>query len=107
MFPQPEHLRAVALQATVRFAETPFPLLLVAHQAAESSGLLIARRGPIEKRVVLDRGVPVECRSNLAHETFSRFLAAAGRLTDEEANATLSRSVARGVLLGEILLEEG
>jgi len=107
VFPQPEHLRAVALQATVRFAETPFPLLLVAHQAAESSGLLIARRGPIEKRVVLDRGVPVECRSNLAHETFSRFLAAAGRLTDEEANATLSRSVARGVLLGEILLEEG
>ncbi len=91
----------------MRFSETPFPLQLIAHQAAASNGLLIARRGPIEKRVVLDGGVPVECRSNLAHETFSRFLAAAGRLTDEQANATLSRSVARGVLLGEILLEEG
>ncbi|MEO8198361.1 MAG: DUF4388 domain-containing protein, partial [Thermoanaerobaculia bacterium] len=80
---------------------------LVAHHAAESTGLLVARRGPIEKRVVLDHGVPVECRSNLAHETFSRFLATAGRLTDGDANATLSRSLARGVLLGAILLEEG
>ena len=107
MFPLPAHLREIAALPSVRFAATPFPLLLVAHQAAESSGLLVARRGPIEKRVVLDHGVPVECRSNLAHETFSRFLAAAGRLTDEEANAILSRSVARGVLLGEILVEEG
>ena len=107
MFPLPAHLREIAALPSVRFAATPFPLLLVAHQAAESSGLLVARRGPIEKRVVLDRGVPVECRSNLAHETFSRFLAAAGRLTDEEANAILSRAVARGVLLGEVLVEEG
>ena len=107
MFPLPAQLSEIAALRTVRFADTPFPLLLVAHQAAESSGLLVARRGPIEKRVVLARGVPVECRSNLAHETFSRFLAAAGRLTDEEANATLSRALARGVLLGEILVEEG
>ena len=97
----------IAALPTVRFADTPFPLLLVAHRAAESTGLLVARRGPIEKRVVLDRGVPVECRSNLAHETFSRFLAAAGRLTDEEANAALSRSLARSVLLGEILVADG
>jgi tetratricopeptide (TPR) repeat protein len=67
----------------------------------------VARRGPIEKRVVLAHGVPVECRSNLAHETLSRFLAAAGRISDVDANAALSRSVARGVLLGEILIEEG
>ena len=107
MFPLPSHLSDIAALPRVRFADTPFPLLLVAHRAAESTGLLVARRGPIEKRVVLARGVPVECRSNLAHETFSRFLAAAGRLTDEEANAALSRSVARGVLLGEILVEEG
>lgn len=107
MFPLPAHLIEIAALPTVRFAETPFPLLLAAHQSAGSSGLLVARRGPIEKRVVLDHGVPVECRSNLAHETFSRFLATAGRLTDEEANAALSRSVARGVLLGEVLVEEG
>ncbi len=107
MFPSPAELREIAGQPTVRFAATPFPLLLVAHQAAESSGLMIARRGPIEKRVVLDRGVPVECRSNLAHETLSRFLAAIGRLSDDEANAALSKSLARGVLLGEILVAEG
>ena len=37
MFPQPEHLRAVAQQAAVRFAETPFPLLLV-------HGIAVSRR---------------------------------------------------------------
>ncbi len=107
MFPQPSHLAELASLSTVRLVETPFPLLLVAHHAAESTGLLVARRGPIEKRVVLDRGVPVDCRSNLAHETFSRFLAASGRLTAGEANAVLAQSLARGVLLGEILVAEG
>lgn len=107
MFPLPAHLRELAALSTVRLADTPFPLLLVAHQAAESTGLLVARRGPIEKRVVLDHGVPVDCRSNLAHETFSRFLAASGRLTATEANTVLTQSVARGVLLGEILVSEG
>jgi tetratricopeptide (TPR) repeat protein len=107
VFPQPSHLAELASLSTIRLAETPFPLLLVAHHAAESTGLLVARRGPIEKRVVLDRGVPVDCRSNLAHETFSRFLAATGRLTEGEANAVLAQSLARGVLLGEILVAEG
>ena len=107
VFPLPSHLLELAALSTVQLADTPFPLLLVAHQAAESTGLLVARRGPIEKRVVLDHGVPVECRSNLAHETFSRFLAASGRLTATEANTVLARSVARGVLLGEILVSEG
>ncbi|MDQ1347346.1 MAG: hypothetical protein QG573_716 [Acidobacteriota bacterium] len=107
MFPLPAHLSELAALSTVQLADTPFPLLLVAHQAAESTGLLVARRGPIEKRVVLDHGVPVDCRSNLAHETFSRFLAASGRLTATEANTVLAQSVARGVLLGEILVSEG
>ncbi len=107
MFPLPAHLRELASLSSVRLADTPFPLLLVAHHAAESTGLLVARRGPIEKRVVLDHGVPVDCRSNLAHETFSRFLAASGRLTATEANTVLAQSVARGVLLGEILVAEG
>ena len=107
MFPLPAHLSELAALSTVQLADTPFPLLLVAHQAAESTGLLVARRGPIEKRVVLDHGVPVDCRSNLAHETLSRFLAASGRLTATEANTVLAQSVARGVLLGEILVSEG
>jgi tetratricopeptide (TPR) repeat protein len=107
LFATPSQLAELATLPAIRLADTPFPLLLVAHHAGESTGLLIARRGPIEKRVVLERGVPVDCRSNLAHETFSRFLAAHGRLSDEEANAALGRSVARGVLLGEILVSEG
>ncbi len=107
MFLQPSQLAGLAALATVQLAETPFPVLLLAHHAAESTGLLVARRGPIEKRVVLVRGVPVDCRSNLAHETFSRFLAASGRLSEAEAHGVLTRSVARGALLGEVLVAEG
>lgn len=107
MFPLSSDLSELASRSTIRLAETPFPLLLVAHHAAGSTGLLVARRGPIEKRVVLDGGVPVDCRSNLAHETFSRFLAASGRLSAEEAHGALSRSLAQGALLGEVLVAEG
>ncbi len=90
----------------MRLEAHPFAVVLTAHRALESSGVLVARRGPIEKRVLLDAGVPVDCRSNLVHETLSRFLASTGKLSDEDANAALSRSVAKGRLLGELLVEE-
>lgn len=106
LHPNRSALLELAARAEIQLAETPFPLLLVAHQAAQSSGLLIARRGPVEKRLVFDHGVPVDCRSNLAHETLSRFLVTAGKLTDEIANAALSRSVAQGRLLGDLLVAE-
>ncbi len=69
--------------------------------------MLVAKRARIEKRVLLDHGVPVDCRSNLAHETLSRFLVTAGRLTEEAANEALGRSVAQEKLLGEMLVAEG
>jgi hypothetical protein len=93
--------------AAARVAETPFAELLLAHHAAGTTGTLRARRGPVDKRVVLERGVPVDCRSNLAHETLSRYLVALGRLREEDANAALAESAWRGVLLGRVLVERG
>jgi curved DNA-binding protein CbpA len=87
--------------------EFPFALVLAAHHDAGSSGMLRARRGRVEKRVLLDHGVPVECRSNLVHETLSRFLVAAGKLSDTASIAALGRAAARDKLLGEMLVEEG
>jgi len=107
VFADPERFAEIAARTEVRLDETPFALLLAAHHAQESSGLLVATRGPIEKKVLFDQGVPVNCRSNLVHETLSRFLAARGRLSDESANSALARSVAEGKLLGEMLVEEG
>lgn len=93
--------------ASARVAERPFAALLLAHHAAGTTGTMQARRGPVDKRVVLERGVPVDCRSNLAHETLSRYLVALGRLREEDANAALAESAWRGVLLGRVLTERG
>jgi hypothetical protein len=51
--------------------------------------------------------VPVDCRSNLVHETFGRFLVSTGKLTEEDFRVALGESLARDVLLGEVLLERG
>jgi len=107
MFPSREVLADVVGREAVAFEEHPFALVLAAHHATGSSGMLAARRGRIEKRVLLDRGVPVDCRSNLVHETLSRYLVTAGKLSDSNSNAALARASARGRLLGEMLVEEG
>lgn len=91
----------------VRVAEVPFASLLLAHHAAHTTGTLRARRGPVDKRVLLEQGVPVDCRSNLLHETLSRYLVSLGRLTEEAGNEAVAESAARGVRLGEILIERG
>jgi hypothetical protein len=100
-------LAELAGQREVFIAKVPFAVLLVAHHAAGTTGVLRARRGPVDKRVVLERGHPVDCRSNLAHETLSRFLAAIGRLSEETAIACLSKATARGVRVGEVLIADG
>lgn len=65
------------------------------------------RRPPVSKKIVLEAGVPVDCRSNLAHETLGRFMVAAGRISDEEFHSALSQTVAQSLPLGEVLIERG
>jgi len=107
MFPTRELLAGLAGREGSELGEHPFAVLLAAHAESESSGMLLARRGRIEKKVLLERGVPVDCRSNLVHETLSRFLVTVGKLSDRDSNAALSRATAEGRLLGEMLVEEG
>ncbi|HEV2844573.1 MAG TPA: DUF4388 domain-containing protein, partial [Thermoanaerobaculia bacterium] len=59
------------------------------------------------KRIILENGGPVDCRSNLTHETLGRYMALEGKLSEEDFTACLSRSAARGVPFGEVLLEHG
>src|SRR4029077_17727750 len=44
---------------------------------------------------------------NLAHETLGRYMVLEGKLSEEDFTASLSKSAARGVPLGEVLLEGG
>jgi tetratricopeptide (TPR) repeat protein len=103
----PARRAEIASLDRARLAEVPFPLLLLAHHAAGTSGVLVARRGKVEKRVLLAGGAPVDCRSNLVHETLSRFLVAIGRITPAEETQALSRSIAEGKLFGQVLREQG
>lgn len=97
----------IALLAEGNLAEVPYPTLLLAFSRVGRTGVLELRRKPVEKRIVFAAGVPVDCRSNLVHETFGRFLVGAGKLSNEELAVSLSESLSREVPLGEVLLERG
>src|SRR6185295_312423 len=69
--------------------------------------VLEVRRRQVWKRILFEHGVPVDCRSNLTHETLGRYMVLEGKLSEEDFTACLSRSAANGVPLGEILLAHG
>lgn len=85
----------------------PFPALLLAHCLGEATVELRFRRGHVDKRVFLEAGVPVDCRSNLLHETIGRFLVQGGKIGEGAYQEALQASAARGVLIGEVLVERG
>lgn len=85
--------------------ETPYAALLLALAARETSAVLELRRNQLQKTIVFDAGSPVDCRSNIATEMLSRFLVASGKLKASDENTALSESYARGVPVGEILIE--
>jgi len=81
--------------------------LLLAQAVHRKTGVLEIRRRQIWKKVVFDHGVPVDCRSNLVHETLGRYMVIEGKLSDEDFTGSLGRAAARGIPLGEELLERG
>ncbi|HET9766308.1 MAG TPA: DUF4388 domain-containing protein [Thermoanaerobaculia bacterium] len=97
----------ITLLAEGNLAEVPYALLLLAFSRVGRTGVLELHRKPVEKRIVFAGGVPVDCRSNLVHETFGRFLVGTGKLSEEEFRVALGESLSRQVPLGEVLLERG
>jgi len=87
--------------------EVAFSPLLCALAIHKRTTVLEIRRRQVWKKIVLDAGVPVDCRSNLVHETLGRYMVIEGKLNEEDFNASLNRSAVRGVPMGEILLEHG
>lgn len=107
MIPTPEQLEELARRQEGNLQETPFAALLFSHAVRKETLVLELRRRQLWKKIVLEDGVPVDCRSNLAHETLGRYMVTEGKLSEEDFNSGLSRSAARGVPLGEVLLEQG
>jgi Domain of unknown function (DUF4388) len=107
VIPTPERLEEIARLREGSFAEVSIAPLLLAHALHQHTLVLELRRRQVWKRILLEQGVPVDCRSNLAHETLGRYMVLEGKLSEENFTACLSRAAARGVPFGEILLEHG
>jgi hypothetical protein len=107
MIPTSQQLEEIARLREGSLTEVPFAPLLLAHALRQGSLVLEVRRRQVWKRILIENGVPVDCRSNLTHETLGRFMVAEGKLGEEDFTACLSRSASRGVPFGEILLEHG
>jgi len=107
MIPTKEQLDALSRKREGSLQETPFALLLFALAVHERTVALEINRGQIRKRITVEYGAPVDCRSNLVHETLGRYLESQGKITAEQDTACFSQSVARSVPFGEILIEKG
>jgi len=106
MIPTPEQLAAISRITSGNLAQVPFATLLYSLAMDDRSVVVELKRNQLEKRIVLEGGAPVDCRSNLAHETFGRFLVSEGKLSDENFHQCLSKATSKGVPLGEVLVEQ-
>lgn len=88
-------------------AEIPFAVLLHALAVHRRSVVLEIERMPLKKAIIIEHGNPVDCQSNLMHETLSRFMASRGILGEEESQNYFNQSVAQGIPFGELLTREG
>jgi len=107
MIPTPDELQEISLRAGGSLRDVSFAVLLKALALRDLTGVLEIRRRQMVKEVVFENGVPVDCRSNLVHETLGRFMVARGKLTPEDLEATSRESIRRGVRLGEVLRDRG
>jgi hypothetical protein len=101
-----QQLDSILRSGSGSLAESPYPILLIALTLREKSAVLTLSRGPLQKEIVFDDGSPVDCRSNIATETFGRFLVGIGKLPEASYATALAQSTARGVPIEDILIEQ-
>ncbi|MDA8019610.1 MAG: DUF4388 domain-containing protein [Thermoanaerobaculia bacterium] len=107
MIPNNDQLAAIAKLRGGDLAQYPFGIVLYALAAHGRSVLLEIERKPMKKGIVIENGVPVDCQSNLLHETLARFMVAQGRLEEAEATDFFQKATQQGQKLGEVLILEG
>ncbi len=93
---------------TGNFADKPFPLLLVEIKDASTSGVLIAQKGEIVKRVFFRSGEPVVCRSNVKKELLGEILCRRGVLSRAQLDEAILESKKESLdNFGQILVRKG
>jgi hypothetical protein len=102
----PDQLDAILRAESGSLLETPYPLLLLALAHRERTAILTLLRGPLQKEIVFHEGAPIDCDSNIATETFGRFLVSSGKISEQDFQSALSLSASKGVTFEEILTEQ-
>jgi hypothetical protein len=93
---------------TGNFADKPFPVLLVEIKDAAKSGILIAQKGEIVKRVFFRSGEPVVCRSNVKKELLGEILRRRGVLSRAQLDEAILESKKESIdNFGQILVRKG
>jgi len=106
VIPTADQLAAIAGQERGDLARIPFAVLVRALAAAGRTARVDIVRKPLIKSILFEGGVPVDCRSNLLHETFGRFLVERGDLSDQEASALAAETTRSGLPPGEVLIRD-
>ena len=95
------HLRSGSL------ADLPFGRLFFGLATERRTLCLEIRRRHVRKTIVFEDGSPVDCRTNLVHETLGRFLVSQGQISEFQYHESLARAAESGVRMGEVLIELG
>jgi tetratricopeptide (TPR) repeat protein len=98
-------LSLIARQREGTLAECAFPILLCAFSSQQRSLVLELKRNHLEKRVVFEAGVPVECDGNMLHETLGKFLIRNGKLDEDNYHKALNIAATSDSSMGEVLLK--
>ncbi|MEK6775757.1 MAG: DUF4388 domain-containing protein [bacterium] len=90
------------------FEEKPFPALLMEIKRTGKTGILLAKKGTVEKRIFFQNGEPIASRSNLQKDLLGEILCARGRITRTQlGEAVLDDQKKTGDNFGQILIRKG
>jgi hypothetical protein len=107
LIPTPEQLEEISRLREGTLAKVPFAALLLALSIHRRTLQFEVRRKQLSKKIAIENGVPIDCRSNLVHETLGRYMVAQGKLAPEDIHTYLGLSASLGLPLGEVLLDHG
>jgi len=107
LFPSAPMLARVASARAGDLRSVPFANLLLALDQQKSTCSLEVRRKHVRKSILIENGVPVQCRSNVLHNTFGFYLREIGLLTANQYTEYSKESLDRQVPIGEVLLAHG
>src|ERR1700753_1148410 len=103
LIPTPEQLQELSQAPEGKLPDVPFAALLLGLSIASRTLVVEVRRKQISKRIAFEMGVPIDCRSNLVHETLGRYMVAEGKIQAADLHSYLRQSAGSGPPLREVL----